>query len=338
MKQLITQTPRALITIAVIAVCGVILLIIVRADSAGISVNSQNVELSGGVVAVDDESSQFGSFLRFEELKVPTDLVIDSTSIGGNKSFDGGVTRSEITDYFGINPSVLWGEAGGIENASFIDDGEVLRVRYRPFTSGTGVGMGAGFDIDPRQELWCGMSVKIDSPHEFVESGKFGLGIYGGSHPGGGTQTIDGSSVRANWHVVNGKPVLAFYTYAPEYFKRGNQYGVTTKSNWEIPTDEWIRVVLGVNIGDAGKNNGWARLWSAKLGQPIEQRLELKNFQFIDASKPYQIDRFQFSTHYGGNQAKFSPSKNQFREFKDIQCGDTRDAVSSSSLSLREGS
>lgn len=256
----------------------------------------------------------------------------------------GSVTRTIMQTYMGLTATST---GATYENVSFVNNGE-LRVRFP--SSDPAPTFGITYKANPGNvgsEFWCGMDMFMEdqtgTTDEWWLSGKLGLGLFGGSKPGGGNQTDDGGSLRTVWHtdadapsrIKNGSPpTLGGYFYAFKYIN--NSYGVTrfgsdsspTVTNATMPTGEWFRVAIGVHKGTEGNANGWAEAWirRASDSSPVIA-LQIPNFAWQKAGKPWNWNEFKFEPHHGGNQAIFTPGFDTWRRYRYFQVGRSKAEV-----------
>lgn len=257
---------------------------------------------------------------------------------------EGSVSRSILETYMGLPATSL---GATYETVSFVNNGE-LRIKFP--ASDPAPTFGVTYKANPGSvgpEFWCAMDTFVEDiggqTDEYWLSGKLGLGLFGGSKPGGGNQKDDGGSFRSVWHtdadapaqVKNGSPpTLGGYFYAFQYI--ANSYGVTRFGsdsspvipNTTLPIGEWYRVAIGAHKGTPGNSNGWAEVWIRKAADSAPVAVfSAPNFAWQASGKAWNWNEFKFEPHHGGNQAVHTPGFDAWRRYKNFQVGTSMSQV-----------
>jgi hypothetical protein len=142
---------------------------------------------------------------------------------------------------------------------------------------------------------------------EFVKGGKL-HGLGGGTATTGCEENIEpnGWSVRLMWRA-NGVPNLYVYHQGRKANDCGADYPAVSFS---LKTNDWYRIDLQVKMNsDAALNNGAATLYIDGI-----KRAEATNLR-LTGDNTVQIDKFLFSTFYGGNNGDWAPNHTNYIEF-----------------------
>ena len=258
---------------------------------------------------------------------------------------EGTVNRSILETYMGATATSL---GATYETVSFVNNGE-LRVKFPSSDPAPTFGMTYKMNPgSPGAEVWFAMDTFVEAQTDpYWLSGKLGPGVFGGTKPGGGNQTLDGGSLRAVFHTdVNGAgtgitrvkddsaPTLGAYFYAPEFI--ANSFGVTRFGqssdtpipNTELPIGEWYRGAIGANKGTVGNSDGFAEVWIRRASDTAPVLVfERQSFEWQAAGNPWNWNEIKFEPHHGGNQAIHTPSSDAWRRYKNFQAGTTKAQV-----------
>jgi hypothetical protein len=193
-------------------------------------------------------------------------------------------------------------------------EGHSLRVHYQKGVVGPEGGLQflTGFSklsIAPRESAYLRYYVRFDPGFDFVRGGKL-PGLVGANANTGGHKPNgqDGWSARIMWRP-NGKIVQ--YVYHPD---QPTEYG--EDFTWDdggcprfFTPGKWQCVETYVQMNTPGKKDGVIRSWLD--GQLA---LEVTNLRFRDKDG-IKIDKFYFSTFFGGNDSSWAPPKDEFATF-----------------------
>ncbi len=182
--------------------------------------------------------------------------------------------------------------------------GRALRVRYLAGKIGPEASVQFYCPLEPRDSAYLRYRVKLgdDKGFEFVRGGKL-PGLCGGKcNSGGKRPTGDGWSSRFVW---KGGGRLILYVY---HLDQKGKYGDTFDVG-RLASGEWHELAERVTMNAPDKADGRVEAWID--GQPA---LTKDGLRFRDRSG-VAVDRFYFSTFYGGDDATWAPPKDQFVYF-----------------------
>lgn len=216
-----------------------------------------------------------------------------------------------------------------------IDGESVLEVMYPKGKFGNDEG-GAKWNLNfdqPYEEYTLEYKVRVPKDFDFVRGGKL-PGLYGGSGPAGGASTAeaDGFSVRTMWRELG---VLCQYVYSmdKEETKRwGANYIWTTRLDKNMPItddmwkdmndysddrvylipDKWHTLKTYIKMNTPGREDGKIVCWFNGL-EVVNLSLRFRK----DMS--FGIDKFKFTTFFGGNDETWAPKKDEKMYFKDFR-------------------
>jgi hypothetical protein len=234
----------------------------------------------------------------------------------------------------------IWGEVSGIvgiaEGRCAVADvsGEhVLQVTY-PKGKITNDGnvrwsleLGGVFE-----EYTVEYKVMVSKDFDFVRGGKL-PGLFGGSGPAGGASVIeaDGFSARIMWRELG---VLCQYVYYVD--KGNNRWGddflwttnlnknmPITKEMWKTMKEHfddrmylkpgtWHTLKTYIKMNTLGKEDGKIISWLDGV-ESVNLNLKFRN------DESFGIDRFKFTTFFGGNDDTWAPAKDEIMYFKDFK-------------------
>jgi hypothetical protein len=197
-------------------------------------------------------------------------------------------------------------------------------------------------DIYNPQEVTLVYYVKFENDFDWAIGGKL-PGLAGGVAPAGGQilgshKLNNGFSARFMWHMLgekyNKKPGIIGYIYDPgrSGTKGSKIYGagpyLSTKkvpksfftrdynSALELKKNRWYKIRQTIKPNTPGKNNAWVKVW-------IDDKLaaDFGGIKLIADGMhgKYSVDRFLFSTFYGGGSQDYAPSRDTHARFKGIK-------------------
>ncbi len=264
--------------------------------------------------------------------------------------------NGEYLHYKNHDGSNMIGGPSDWSSATIVDDGgeNVLRVKYAAnkihYASGT-----SGFlqvnalpknnrpaeDINNPKEITLVYYLKFTSDFEWVYGGKL-PGLAGGLIPSGGQELggykmENGFSARFMWELMwdrSGKPQgLKPYVYHPgrtgttgnlvygvgPYLSTVNPqtslYSKDTSSGFIPETGRWYKITQTIKANTPYKSDGTMKVW-------IDDKLatEFGDMKYIADGMhgKYGVDRFCFSTFYGGGSSTWAPTRDTHIHFKDI--------------------
>ena len=182
-------------------------------------------------------------------------------------------------------------------------DEKIMRIRYVPTDLGS-KRVVKNFKLStPVTSATLSFDLKLHSQFEFVRGGK--LHGLGGGTATTGCKPIDpnGWSVRMMWRPA-GNPVLYLY-----HQDRVNRCGddVETLTDFTFERGRWYRIAIYVKLNSAiASGDGVASLYIDGVKQAERTGLNLTG------NMDEVIDKFLFSTFYGGSDSSWSPSKTTY--------------------------
>jgi len=187
-----------------------------------------------------------------------------------------------------------------------VDAGGAKALRVRYLAGGIGPQASVQFycPLPPRDSAYLRYRVKLGETgdFDFVRGGKL-PGLCGGKcNSGGKKPTGDGWSSRFMWKA-GGRIILYLY-----HLGQKGKYGDTYDVGWFSP-GEWHELAERVTVNDPAKADGRVQVWVD--GKPA---LDERGLRFRDRPGA-QVDRFYFSTFYGGDDATWAPPKDEFVYF-----------------------
>jgi len=185
------------------------------------------------------------------------------------------------------------------------DHGHILEVAYPPNDIGS-VRILQKFDLDEDvTSATLSYDIKLHHEFEFVRGGKL-HGLGGGSVTTGcGPIDRKGWTVRLIWKE-EGVPALYVYHQDREA-NCGDQF---TANDFKFTRDRWYRIDLQVEM-NSNKN---AHDGKAVLYIDGEKQVEVNDLR-LSGKSSVDIDKFLFSTFYGGGAKDWSPSKTTYVYF-----------------------
>ncbi len=222
--------------------------------------------------------------------------------------------------------SPLWenGVSEGRVSIDIINNNPCLKVFY-PKDS---VGIGAKWEMDLDSlydTLWISYSIMFQENFEFVRGGKL-PGLGGGSTPTGGQATdgTDGFSARIMWRVRNigneDRGAICQYmyhmdkpgVYGEDLFWAYPDYSQNQTKRFFTP-GQWHSVKTRIIINSPGEFDGRVTSWLDRdlgLDSTIRYR--------ADGVSSFAIDKFLFSTFFGGSDSTWAPLKDEYIYFDDF--------------------
>lgn len=192
--------------------------------------------------------------------------------------------------------------------------GKSLSVLYPEGWDASGRGAQWILDFDQSyDELYVSYRVKFGNGFDFVKGGKI-PGLAGGTMNTGANKPTgtDGWSARMMWRT-GGEATQ--YVYHPD---QPTLYG--EDFSWEkyFTPDVWHTVETRIVMNTPGAHNGIIQSWfDGNLS------LDLQNVRFRDVDS-FAIDGLRFETFFGGGDATWAPTKDEYVYFDDVVISTTR--------------
>lgn len=218
---------------------------------------------------------------------------------------DGVVSDEKIGELSGV----LWNKCRG-RLAVLTDDngGRIIRVTYPQGKWGSS-DSGAQFmtELPPQREYKCSYRVRFSEDFDFAKGGKL-PGLAGGNATAGLKRPDgDGWTARYMWRK-RGALVLYLY-HIDQRGKQGDDISLDVRA---VP-GQWLKLTQIVTVNRLNQTDGRIRVW-------VNDNLVLdrKNLHLQKNGKA-PVDRFYFSTFFGGNGADWAPQNDVTIDFADLK-------------------
>ncbi len=215
----------------------------------------------------------------------------------------GSVDASTVSAMFGRSPMWL---SNGHRLAVSSDGGEAVLVQqYVPTGEGTDR-VSFAFETGGRDRATLTYRVRFREGWAWVYGGKL-PGLAGGNMPTGGNHSDGGFSARFMWREGG---QLVVYAYYPGM---SNNWGEDIPVGFTLPVGKWTTIRQEIVMNDQGRSNGVLKVW-------INGNLLLSRSDMTWRTRSeVNVDRFLYSSFYGGNEPKWAPSTTTYAEFADFE-------------------
>ncbi len=215
-----------------------------------------------------------------------------------------------------------------------IEGENVLEVLYPEGKFGPDDG-GAKWNLNfdrPYEEYALEYKIRVPKDFDFVRGGKL-PGLYGGSGPAGGASTAeaDGFSVRTMWRELGVLCQYVYYMDKEETKKWGSNFIWTTRENKNMPITKDMWKDMNTHFDDRVylTPDTWHTLKTyIKMNTPDQEDgkiicwfngIEVVNLNLrFRKDMSFGIDKFKFTTFFGGNDETWTPKKDEKMYFKDF--------------------
>ena len=207
-----------------------------------------------------------------------------------------------------------WASGLGEGRIEIVEDGasgfnRSMKVNYPKGMTGPKRG-GAGWMLTFEQgynDLYCAYSLKFPKSFDFVLGGKL-PGLVGGKANTGGKRPTgrDGWSARMMWRADG---YMVQYVYYPDQRGKWGDSLFWQKDFWSdysFEPDVWYIVEHRIIMNTPGKSDGVIEGW---LNGELALRETGLRFRDTPALK---IDKFYFSTFFGGQGYRWAPTKDEY--------------------------
>lgn len=237
-------------------------------------------------------------------------VTFDDWAVGSTYTLD------KAKSDFGNVPSVANPGMAKIVASDRSGGGKALQLLYRKGV----IGGGSSLAFESRlpktyDELYYSFRIKFSSDFNFVKGGKL-TGICGGAcNTGGQTPSgYDGWSARLMWTRISGiMGVLDQYVY---HSGQPTQYGDDLYFNSggykSFTAGKWYRVEWRVKMNTPGQSNGIIQSWVDGVKSVDKQTIVYRR------SNAFAIDKFIFSTFFGGGDSSWAPTKDEYIYWDDF--------------------
>ena len=217
--------------------------------------------------------------------------------------------------YTADNASADWGAAAIFEfheERLDIDAGNLLvtypRDKISPRESGTQFKV----RLDDFSEAYCDYRFRFESGFAFTKGGKL-PGLAGGTATTGCVRPIgDGWSARCMWREEG--RLIAY----PYHLGQAGDCGDVVELGCSAQVGEWIRMTQFVRVNGADASDGILRVWVNG-----DLKLDRRDFEFRTGDAA-PVNRFLFSTFFGGSTLEWAPSIDCRAKFDDFRIGRSR--------------
>jgi hypothetical protein len=207
------------------------------------------------------------------------------------------------------HPSVLWAKpAGRLELIRRHAKPDAIRVGYPAGGWGSKKsGAQIMFALPPAKTVTAKYRVRFADDFDFVKGGKL-PGLAGGSaNTGKRRPTGDGWSARFMWRA-GGNAVLYLY-----HLDQAKSHGDDFPLGVHFKPGVWHTIKQRVTVNHSDNSDGRIEVWfdEAKVLDVTSLRLQ------VDDQAP--VNRFYFSTFFGGSGDQWSPKQDQIIEFAEFE-------------------
>jgi hypothetical protein len=229
-----------------------------------------------------------------------------------------------------IQANVLYGQSD-TSTVADPDHGNVLKVAYPKGSSSfsyhnsTGAPVG-GFEFlaplpggSSLTSVLVSYWLKFDSTFQWVKGGKL-PGVCGGDCPTGGAPvTGAGFSMRYMWRSGGSGEQYAYVSSAsaPPDGSYGRELGL---GSWKFTAGTWHHIQEEIILNSGTNTDGISRVWYDKAPTATPD-FEETDIQYMDrtANPNVGIDRFRFSTFFGGHDGSWATPVTTYTYFAAIQ-------------------
>ena len=210
-------------------------------------------------------------------------------------------------------PSVLWAKpADRLQLIPVSADRSLLRVTYPARAWGSKEsGAQIMFALPPTQTATAQYRVRFAENFDFVKGGKL-PGLAGGTATTGNKRpTGDGWSARFMWRS-RGDAVLYLY-----HLDQRKQHGDDFRLDVRFIPGKWHVIKQRVTLNRAEKKDGRIEVWFD--GDLVLDQSSLR----LRSADQAMIDRYYFSTFFGGSGDEWAPNEDQTIDFADFEVQST---------------
>ena len=219
------------------------------------------------------------------------------------------VTRQVLKEHC---PELLWSNLHDrlelIRSSDQSSPEKFLRVGYPKGGVGTNdSGAQMMFGLPPALVATCEYQVRFAEGFDFVKGGKL-PGLAGGKATSGLKRpTGDGWTARLMWRK-RGAAVLYLY-HMDQRRRQGDDFPLSISFRPGV----WHQVRQEVRVNQPGKSDGRIQIWIDGKKSLDQQSLRLRS------GDQAPVDRFYFSTFFGGSGVDWAPSEDQTVDFASIE-------------------
>lgn len=148
--------------------------------------------------------------------------------------------------------------------------------------------------------------VRFEPNFEWTKGGKI-PGLTGGNSPTGGNDASNGFSSRYMWQTNGG---LILYLY---HARMGAKYGEAF-SLGKLTQGKWYTLKQRIRMNTPGQQDGALQVWVDGV-----LKLDRSDMEWRLAGKTWKIDSLLFTAFHGGNNAEYTPNRDNLIDFDDFQ-------------------
>jgi hypothetical protein len=213
-----------------------------------------------------------------------------------------------------------WNNGVGDGRVSIIEGSEAfagrsLRVTYPAGGVGPSSG-GAQWQLRfaaSHDELYVAYRVRFGSSFDFVKGGKLPGFAGGAANTGGDKPTgLDGFSARMMWRTAGSVVQYMYYMDQPGNFGEDFIWDLGGSARTFQP-GTWHLVEHRVKMNTPGSADGSVEGWFDGV-----KALERTGVRLRDSGATFGIEMLYFSTFFGGSDATWAPSKDEYIDYDDF--------------------
>jgi len=187
--------------------------------------------------------------------------------------------------------------------------GSAIRVKYPKGGVGPGEG-GAQWRVNfasTHEQLYATYRLKFDKNFTPVKGGKL-PGLCGKDCPTGGSDVTgtNGFSARYMW---GSNLLVRIYCY---HIDQPTQWGESFNLDYTFENDKWYELSQRIKMNTVGKADGEIQVWVDGTEALLKKDLRFRTDESV------KVDRFYFSTFYGGNSADWAPPDDEYVYFDEF--------------------
>jgi hypothetical protein len=185
---------------------------------------------------------------------------------------------------------------------------QVLQVKYpKGYADPANGGAQWKAPLPPRNEYYAEYQVMFSPNFEWVKGGKI-PGLVGGTAPTGGANADRGLSARYMWRN-NGKAILYLYWQG-----KTATHGQEIALGKNFSKGVWHTLKQRIKLNTPGSSNGIMQVWFDN--QLVYSK---SDYKFIKSGDNWQIDKFYFSSFFGGSAPRWSAVKDEYIFFDNFR-------------------
>lgn len=186
--------------------------------------------------------------------------------------------------------------------------GNVLRVLYPSGGVGPSEG-GAQWRLElngESEEMYSGYFIKFPENFDSVLGGKL-PGLCGGECPTGGNAVTgtNGFSARYMFRTDNKLVIYCYHMDQPSVYGEDFNLENDEGGDFEFIPGEWYFLKQRIKMNTVGEYNGEIEVWVNDIQRLLKTDLRFRSTTDV------KVDKFYFSTFYGGSGSEWAPNKDE---------------------------